>query len=332
MLIIAWYVAGFWLAIRRYYRNRRGVGVSSGSPPAVKELFDLLLLGLLMGAQPRVYRQLRLWQFPISKWPGFIFPQEQVLWHDTFSALPNSSGRETLRNKQAFSELAERCGIKTPRILQVIPKGSKVNLDSLNTSHDVFLKPAHGHGGRGCARLSKSPCSLVGLSVDGFELNTECLSTIQAELDKLLDLDALIVQEILTNDPVLATVAATPHLVTFRVVTELVDRIVHIRYAIMEVPSEEGNAWTFSDIDHDGHITGSSHLLPFWTDAKRIVAAAHLQVSDLRAVGWDLCYSRKSVMLIEGNAIWGVLVPQRTAQLSAYDAGLYRSPSQSLAI
>src|SRR5690606_7466644 len=46
--------------------------------------------------------------------------------------------------------------------------------------------------------------------------------------------------------------------------------------------------------------------LPVWAEAKRLALESHHEFASMPTVGWDIAFTRNGVVLVEGNAGWGV--------------------------
>lgn len=328
VIIVFWYAMVFWIHLFVFLARGRHRQLEDSLPTATI-LLHLLKLGLIYGVKPGAYVQLRLDLHDPSRWSGFIFPQEQQLWHENYSAPRHHPDRLLLHDKIAFSDIANAHGIPAVKTLRTFPRGSLPGIAEITDGQSVFIKPAHGHGLRGCFVLTIDSGQR---QISGHDMNREFVRSqleadIQTIVHSILQSDDLLVQEILVNHPVFDGIENRDTLATLRIITERVASEPKLRIAMLELPQSDKGNWSIWPIDPDtGKVSQHTGIsaLPDWSCCCELVDRSHQRVPGLRTVAWDLALTAAGPVLIEGNVIWNVSTPQNILGQSAFELDIYR--------
>ena len=70
--------------------------------------------------------------------------------------------------------------------------------------------------------------------------------------------------------------------------------------------------------DAGASIAGRS--LPPWAAVKALALAAHAAFPTMASVGWDIAITDAGPILVEGNAVWGVDLPQLAHRMQLGDS------------
>lgn len=237
-----------------------------------------------------------------------------------------------LVDKRRFYGRCAEHGIRHPAVHAII-EGDRLRDFCAPAGSPLVIKPAHGEGGRGVARLP-APLSAIAEPVAFLAALRPYLSPRE---------DAWVVQEAVDNHAALAAYAMDA-LVTARI-TSLRDE--HGRpevvNAVLRMPSRRGPiidnmkagglilpvdvrsgrvgmaCQGYGGRDFTHHPVSGAALdalcLPHWTLACQMAITAHEQAfGDYTLIGWDVAFAPDGPMLIEGNAKPGVLMPQRSGR------------------
>lgn len=236
-----------------------------------------------------------------------------------------------LADKRAFYARCALHGIPHPAVYAIVEHGV---LDSFTPADGapLIVKPSHGEGGRGVARLPEALSRIA---------DPEAFAT---ALMPFIDRKQMwIVQQALTNHASLADYAMDA-LITARITTmrneagapELVSTVLRMPSKrgpvidnmkagglIMPLDFATGRAGLackgYGGGDYARHpVSGrpiNDCVLPFWSEAVALAREAHARAfPEYRLIGWDMAFTPDGPVLVEGNAKPGVLMPQRAGR------------------
>lgn len=236
-----------------------------------------------------------------------------------------------LVDKAAFYRRCREYDLPHPTVFGIVENGKLRDFVS-PSGEPLLVKPTHGEGGRGVARLPEALSDM------------ENEATFAYSLQPFIDNKQVwIVQRALRNHPVLANYAmdalATVRLTTMRNERrepELVSTVLRVPSLhgpiidnmkagglIMPLDFETGRAGIackgYGGGDYARHPVSdaafSDLVLPDWDEARELVADAHKRgFPEYALVGWDVAFTPTGPMLVEGNAKPGVLMPQRSGR------------------
>jgi hypothetical protein len=244
------------------------------------------------------------------------------------------SDARLLEDKLAATRELERIGIPMAPLLHCVPRRSRVSLaQQIGPEAAVFCKMRRGRGGR-LAFSSRR----IGEALSGSTLIGAALTGVNVEeaWRALLEVDDALIQPLLRNHPALAPMAREGGLVTVRYISR---RDGSCYCAILEVPLEadvEAGTAANALIPIDGSSgallgwpSGPPHApyaerllslargrasslerLPWWEEIRTFSDIAQRRVDGLWATAWDWAITPEGPLLLEGNAGWGLAVPQ----------------------
>ena len=331
--MVLWYGFNLW----------RTLFISMGKPadkleresgiPRARQFRDLLYLGVVCGISPGSYYHLCLYSYDRSRWLNFVYPQEVLEWHRNFSFPPAkqsaSEGRSLLADKYRLARNLEQLGLQPSAADRLVFRRTLLEPESILVGKSLFLKPNIGSAMRGCLSLCYDASS-DDYELVGKEIHIRDSREIISFLQRAVNHEDYLVQDLLCNHPTLSEVCEVEDLVTIRAVSGMTRESAELLIAILEVPRDDGSGWWLVNIDcESGELVGSAvaqlpgwelygssirpivgKKLPCWTETLQLVAAAHGSVPGLRTVGWDLAITPDGPMIIEGNSTWGVIGPQ----------------------
>ena len=253
------------------------------------------------------------------------------------NALPR---HEAIENKIQFARVCAQHGIASVPICAITDTDGIVSLTGKSEialpQQDLFLKPAQGARGEGSRLLQWNP-------PDQYQQHDGTVFAQQELTAYLLQLGqerAYLVQPRLTNHPALADVT-NGALATVRLVTgRLPDGEIVLIAATLNMPFGQAIISTFGlhssidletgrlgkgyryrllcpgfDVhpDTDAPITGRT--LPDWAEATALARQAHRVFAGTVFLGWDIAFTPRGPVILEGNSGWDVVMvqmPQRT--------------------
>lgn len=332
---VGWYGwRASWRAVRRFgteVRSEHGISLARQA---------WITLGLALGycIPPREVYLFQLYRAPGSAL-DYVYDHEVFAYHAWRSA-PLGVKPESLACIQDKVALIERLRVVDVPVVaahRVIAAGSAMSLDTaLGDRSRAFCKTRSGNQGRGAFAVWRTGRGLAGQAHAGREL----LSTAQTEAawSALLALDDALIQPLLTNHPDLARIAEGAEAVTVRYISRWRDGSLACLCAFSEIPAAKDDSgrvrYAIVPIDAE---TGTLHPLPAerwpsrWMQAlsQRILTKAprpwtlpdwgtlvngshraHGQFPDVWAIAWDWVVTPDGPILLEGNAGWGVMMPQ----------------------
>ncbi|MHA3793571.1 sugar-transfer associated ATP-grasp domain-containing protein [Sphingomonas sp. YL-JM2C] len=229
-----------------------------------------------------------------------------------------------LADKSRFAERCRAAGLPCPETVATVTGGA-IEIRADPADRPLIVKPVHGEGGDGLRML--------GPVTDGPALRARLRGLRQD----------MLVQPLIAVHPALADIAlgalptvrivtmideaGAPELVsaTFRCASDPRARVDNMKAGGLIVPvaladGALGRAcFGYGGQDHDVHpATGApiaGRTLPDWDAATALVVDAHARAfADYVLIGWDVAFTPRGPLLIEGNGKPGVLMPQRAAR------------------
>ena len=237
--------------------------------------------------------------------------------------------RRPFRDKATFAAECAAAGIRAAPVLAQFEKGRLKSraVDALPPL-DLFVKLTEGKGGRGaeCWRYENARWRRGRVSLDEAGL--------MAHFADHSRVGGLVLQPRLVNHPDLADVNLGA-LSTLRMVTALDEQEQpELIGAVLRMPSradsavdnfhaggiaapvdvETGRLGAASDMGlkpstrwHDMHpVTGGridGRILPYWPEAKALVAEAHAKLGERVVIGWDVAILADGPMIVEANGL-----------------------------
>jgi hypothetical protein len=260
---------------------------------------------------------------------GGIHPLPARAASALFSWLGDRECQKVLFDKVAAARMLEAAGLRTPRVVRVMARGSIPAIDgeffgSEPSSH--FIKPRHGSASRGTLWvdvLGKGSFSLNGSEAVGVERLAARLAADTAE-------DDLLLQERLTACPEMADLSAQGRAPVFRVTTAREPGgapFVHSALLSIPVPRQnpvdflKGHVWTPADpgtgvlgygirFAEPGNRMGAlpwngaplrGRTAPWFAESIEASLAAMRLVPGLPLVAWDAIITSEGPSILEGN-------------------------------
>lgn len=308
-------------------KRRKKKLLNSESVSVWKEISDVLRLTFTMTTPPHFYYTYRLYLYSRAQWWDFIFTHEVNAWHSQWNAEISEKARRLMQDKKMFADYGLSQGfptISTKKLEDI----SCFLLTIKNTPQ--FIKPRIGsrnEKGYAITALAKSGAySVVSPYVNKVFSKSKLLSW----LAELCNEDEFIYQDLLENSNQVERFTNTNRLITFRIVSVVVEGIPKILAATMELPVGGGYMLPVMIDRQDGSLTlpelknaklseknsdvinCEGTVLSIWPDLKRVALSAHSGVLDVPTIGWDLVHTENGCYLLEGNLNWGVAPHQLT--------------------
>lgn len=236
-----------------------------------------------------------------------------------FKTLNRPRSSDAIADKLAFYEMCKACALPTPAVLAVFtPAGDLIKFDpGLPLEQDLFIKPRLGRSGGKAERfrwLQGEFLSDRGYSLKANELQRHL--SIRARNEKV----ALLVQPVLLNHPDLklhtSAALATARLVTGRFTDGRVVPIFSFIYFATSKSITSQHAYVALVDITTGYLLSPPRTfsgqclsdyptkLPDWESAAAFVQAAHDACPNYVFVGWDIAFTTRGPMLLEGNENW----------------------------
>jgi hypothetical protein len=245
-----------------------------------------------------------------------------------FKLLNRLSQPDPMSDKLAFHEMCKVHGLPTPEILAAFaPTGKLLEFESGGPPGcDLFVKPRQDFAGRGIERFRWDGVAFE--SDRGRFLRPEDLGGYLATRARNEE-RTLLVQPVLSNHPDLRVepkgALATARLVTGERIDGNVDAIFafiyfarsnqiisqHGHVALIDVesgritsaplPDSSGAKWSSYQ---PNYISDNTCSLPDWDAALRHAIVAHGACSNFVFIGWDIAFTDRGPMLLEGNVNW----------------------------
>jgi hypothetical protein len=300
----------------------------------IKQVPGALWAAMRHNVIPGEYFAYALWQ------PGRAVNIDNYLYSKEggrlFDLLNRPSQPNPLDDKLAFHQLCKVHAIPSPEILAVFtPADKSLEFASgLPPKRDLFVKPRIGVAGDGAEHFRW--LRAVFESDRGCRFSPENLGSYLATRARTEN-RTLLVQPALSNHPDLG-MGANPYLATARLVTglstngDVIPIFGHIyfyyfaginqipaaaRVALIDVASgrlmsapRELYCAKRSNHQLDQGLDDRS-VLPGWDTALRHTRVAHQACANFIFVGWDVVFTDRGPMLLEGNAHWDATEYQR---------------------
>jgi hypothetical protein len=241
-----------------------------------------------------------------------------------FGLLNKPMKPDPINDKFVFYKLCKAYALPTPEVLAVFsPTAKLLEFQSGRPpTHDLFVKPRNSLGGEGAERFRWQ--GGIFQSNRGSRLAPEDLGKYLATRAQIEN-RTLLVQPALSNHPKLG-VEANGALATARLVTgisgngDVVPLFAYIyfghpnhivangRVALIDITSgrlmsapQDFPGGKGSNVD-----IGSNHpgTLPDWETLLRHIGVAHQACSNFIFIGWDVAFTERGPVLLEGNANW----------------------------
>ena len=236
-----------------------------------------------------------------------------------FKILNRPKSSDAIADKLVFYEMCKARALPTPAVLAVFtPAGELIKFDpGLPLEQDLFIKPRLGRSGGKAERfrwLQGEFRSDRGYSLRANELQRHL--TIRARNEKV----SLLVQPVLLNHPDLkldtSAALATARLVTGRLTDGRVIPIFSFIYfassknitsqhgyvALVDIPT--GDLLSLPRTFSGQGLSDYPSKLPDWESAVAFVQAAHDACPNYVFIGWDIAFTNRGPMLLEGNEDW----------------------------
>lgn len=245
-----------------------------------------------------------------------------------FKVLNRPPQPDPIGDKLAFNEMCKAHALPTPEVLAVFTeKGNLIEFESLRPpEYDLFIKPRFGISSHHVERFRWHQAAFE--SDRGYRIRAEELGdhlATRAYNEK----QTLLVQPVLLNHPDLRMnpneALATARLVTGFSTEGIVVPIFGFIYfarpnritaqhglvalidvangRLMSMPLSSSSDAKYSNLQLD-NCSDDTWMLPDWAAALRHTKVAHGACTNFAFVGWDIAFTDKGPMLLEGNANW----------------------------
>jgi hypothetical protein len=283
----------------------------------IKRIPDALWVALRHNVLPGEYYAYALWQPDRrANIDNYLYSNEASR---LFRVLNRPSQVDPVGDKLAFHEMCKAHALPTPSVLaQFDPTGKMLQFEFGGPPGiDLFVKPRFGLAGEGTERLrwhSGAFESNHGHYIKSQELTSYLVARAHNEKRTLL------VQPVLSNHPDLR-VETNAGLATARLVTglsrdgEVLPIFGFIYFARSNRITAQHGHCVLIDVASgrlissplqaaSGQFDESSRILTDWNAALQFAQAAHRACSNFVFVGWDIAFTDRGPMLLEGNANW----------------------------
>ena len=302
----------------RYYRG-------SDSVP-IRHIPGALWAAMRHNVQPGEYFAYALWEpYRKANIDNYLYTREGPR---LFKLLNRQSQSNPIDDKLAFHAMCKAHGLPSPEILAAFaPTGLLLEFDSWQPpQRDLFVKPRIGVGSNGAERFRWR--GGVFESDHGYRLRPEDLGDYLATRARTEN-RTLLVQQALSNHPEFR-LGADAYLATARLVTglatdgDVIPIVGHICIFHFEEPKRlRGRQLALIDLT-SGRLTWAPReivverrwirrpdsdldeirMLPDWDAVLRHTKVAHQACPDFVFVGWDVAFTERGPVLIEGNVNW----------------------------
>jgi len=322
---------------RKYARDAAALG---GRLPLI-QFIEALRVAVTYDLVPDDYYRYALYLVENRIQAPYYFPSRvhRHFRHRLLSHLPASMN--DIEDKRLLPEHCGRHGIAVVPTLAEFANGHLVSQSGDRTvlpRQDLFSKQALGHAGRGAMLW-------IYTGSESWQADSEAALS-EGDLFRSLRESSrtapLILQPRIRNHPAVEPLSSGA-LCTARIITcrrydhapEIVESIFRmpVAHAFVDNYTQGGLACR---VDADGvlgpavskklpaamrriehhPISGVRIVgmrLPFWSEAKQMVLAAHKLYPEVPSVGWDVAIATEGVILIEANSGWGVRLTQHAA-------------------
>jgi hypothetical protein len=340
-----WSIQG--LAFLRWLRDgtARARAIHSGALPGIsrsdspRAAASLVQLGFKHSVSPTSALSFDL-HLPgrADLWADYIYDREAAAFHalrnralglGTHAALARQV--EELQDKAQTSRRLARLGIPTTHTHLTTKPGEDVDLRAMcGALGPLFCKPRQGARGEGAFIVAEDSSGIRVLKHQASKVELHPVEYSRREFASR----EYLVQELLVSHPDLAVTpkGVATDVVTVRLITHSPalagDRVY---CAVLEVPHEEATSEGFLfydltalDIEHGipRHRVSSKSAssseppirdrrpIPDWKHLLESGLRAHEEYTSICAIAWDFAITTRGPVLLEGNAGWGVEVPQ----------------------
>lgn len=336
-----WFRWVFWYGWRASWRviGRFGSEIRAEQGISLKsQTWITLRLALGYCIPPRDIYLFQLYRAPGSAL-DYVYDQELIAYH-AWRSMPLGRQTESLSCIQDKIALADRLreeDVPVVATYRVIAADSALSLDTaLGERPQAFCKTRSGNQGRGAFAVWRTEQGLAGRALAG---NVPLsMAETEAAWRALLALDDALIQPLLTNHPGLAPMSEGGEAITVRYISQWRDGELdclcatmdipagkddsgEMRYAIMPIDAATG---MFQPLPVARRISGRmqaqtervmdkappSRTIPGWSALAEASHRAHSQFPDVYAIAWDWVVTPEGPVLLEGNAGWGVVMPQ----------------------
>ncbi|MFN8445029.1 MAG: sugar-transfer associated ATP-grasp domain-containing protein [Caldilineaceae bacterium] len=293
-----------------------------------RQAVEQLCFGLGHALPPVAYYTYEFYRSERHRWIDHYLHQYEAA--ALLPMLNRDRHHPAIADKAEFARFCAEHSLPTPPLLAHCEAGSCQQLEV--AQQDLFLKPRWGARGEGAqlwqrldANRYQDQCGRI---LSGSELLTELASLSQQQ--------AYLVQPCLTNHPTLVALSpgalATARVVTGRTPSGDVEAIVAtfkmagqpsiinthgLNSPISLVSGQLGRAYSYHPIcpGYDVHpVTGAlitGVTLPDWSQTVGLAQRAHSLITEYIFLGWDVAFTPRGPVLLEGNAGWDVVTVQK---------------------
>jgi hypothetical protein len=304
-----------------------------------RQLVELLRLQRELGVKPETYYRFRL--FLDQNWRRrheFVSLEENILLLHYLNQEFGNGDDADLVDKARFFRRMQKTGLPIIPILAEIRGGHIEEHCAVSQypSTDLFSKPSDRYCGQGSARWRLQPDGTY--HSGSFVANS--VPDVHAHLARSVTSGTLLLQPAIANHPSLVGISgravSTARIVTIRRRDGELQVVLPVyRMAVGDTPADnlaqgavaapidletgrlglgrylmpaQGPNEVRTHPDTGAPITGLA--LPFWEEAKALALAAHSEFKHMISVGWDVALTERGPVLVEGNAVWSIEMPQ----------------------
>jgi len=337
--VLAWWIYFGWRELYFVWRNRFRWKTVNSTVSGKRQLLDLLYLTFCNAIPPYYYYLFSLYKFPRINWYEFIYDHEVPHWQYLFSGNIHEADYQFINSKKEFTEKCSQHNIPVIPTTDFLKKKTLIRKENLFVEDSFFYKPNSSSGGVGCFSLvydkNKNTHTYIG-ETDNCIIQKE--EIILKKVNELFGKYNYLRQPLLENNLEMAYLSQTNKLTTLRVITTASSNKIQLISAILEIPDSVNkgkylmikvniqngaidNQFLF---DHlvDINIQNEKLLkilankrIPKWELVVRTVENAHKICQSIYSIGWDLGFTEKGILLIEGNIGWGTSIHQLNAEL-----------------
>lgn len=327
LLTLTWPLRLTW-QINSVLSRLGGPARAMGGPDLIRQAWCMAALGLKHGIAPLDYYALHLFlPAQLKAAPSYVFSHEL---EGLFAYLNAFSADQAVDDKRLFAERCRQAGLPCPPTLAWGERGRLQASACLDRAGDLVSKPICGSRGVGVdywrAEAGDTYVNQAEIRVSAASLPTH-LS---------LHSGAWLLQPALRNHAELANLSAFG-LISLRIVTMRGRAGAYEPlFAVLKLPRGRrvtNNSGLAARVDlasgrldraypyfpmHDGFETHpdtggrlAGCVLPAWPEALALALRAHESFPDFFSLGWDIALTPTGPVLLEANAGWEVILPQR---------------------
>ena len=322
-------------ALRLAYKFTRLCGLSvrkETNKSLIKQFFEQYYIAIQYFISPRSYYAYRFFE-PENK--ADIRHYLLLNPSDLFAYLNCYQNADVINNKLMFSTFCEQKGIPIVPSLAWFNMGvaSSITANNLiDPERDVIVKPVTGSKGDSFMLWEYKGNGFY-QALDQPPVSWDHLIKKLASLSKKRE---LLLQPRLFNHPLIADLS-NKALISARIVTyKSLSGKIEFFAAVLQIPlgnrltnnigivspinketGKLGDGWLLRPLaiqyqNHpstNGLITGRK--IPFWGEAVELTLKAHAELDDFISLGWDIAFTEKGPLLLEGNIAWDIDIIQR---------------------